>query len=64
METKDGLISRIGAVNWDCSLPPETYFGGYAARSCFKPTATSDPQALLLEYTGTNNRKGQISVVW
>ena len=33
METKDGLISRIGAVNWDCSLPPETYFGGYAARS-------------------------------
>ena len=39
-------------------------YGGYAARSCFKPTATSDPQALLLEYTGTNNRKGQISVVW
>ena len=39
-------------------------YGGYAARSCFKPTATSDPQALLLEYTGTNNRKGQIRVVW
>ena len=33
MEMKEGLISRIGAVNWDCSLPPETYFGGYAARS-------------------------------
>ncbi len=24
---------RIGAVNWDCSLPPETYFGYYQTRT-------------------------------
>ncbi len=24
---------RIGAVNWDCSLPPDTYFGYYQTRS-------------------------------
>ena len=24
---------RIGAVNWDCSLPPETYFGYYQTNS-------------------------------
>ena len=27
------LITRIGAVNWDCSLPATTFFGGYATRS-------------------------------
>ena len=26
-------ITRIGAVNWDCSLPSSTYFGKYATRS-------------------------------
>ena len=39
-------------------------YGGYAARSQFVPSATSDPQALLLDFTGTNGKAGQISVVW
>lgn len=39
-------------------------FGGYAARGLLTPKATSDPQALLLEFTGSNNKEGQIRVVW
>lgn len=39
-------------------------YGGYAARGLFKPTANSDPQALELEFAGTNNRRGRVSVVW
>lgn len=39
-------------------------YGGYAAASLYVPTAASDPQALQLEYTGTNSRPGRISVVW
>ncbi len=39
-------------------------YGGYAARSLLMPSATSDPQALELEYAGTNNRPGRIRVVW
>lgn len=25
--------TRIGVVNWDCSLPPDTFFGGYFSKS-------------------------------
>ena len=24
---------RVGAISWDCSLPPDTYFGFYQTRS-------------------------------
>lgn len=39
-------------------------YGGYAARGQFIPNATSDPQALLLGWTGSNRVDGQISVIW
>lgn len=39
-------------------------WGGYAAAGLFKPAATSCPQCLELEYTGSNDREGQIRVVW
>lgn len=39
-------------------------FGGYAANSLLLPKATSDPQCLVLEWTGTNNRPGSIRVAW
>lgn len=29
----NSMITRIGAVNWDCSLPSNTFFGYYATRS-------------------------------
>lgn len=39
-------------------------YGGYAARGLYLPKATSDPQALVLEYTGTNSRVGRMRMVW
>lgn len=39
-------------------------YGGYAARGQLLPTATGCPQALLLDFTGSNNSKGNISVIW
>ena len=39
-------------------------FGGYAARGLMLPKATSDPQALVLEWTGSNNRQGTIRTIW
>lgn len=39
-------------------------YGGYSARGQFIPSATSDPQALLLGWTGSNNKDGSISVIW
>lgn len=39
-------------------------YGGYAARGQLTPSATSDPQALLLDFTGSNSREGNISVIW
>lgn len=50
------LVSLV-ATSW-------TNYGGYAARGLMQPAATSDPQALLLEFAGTNNRDGQIRVIW
>ena len=39
-------------------------YGGYAAAGLMQPKVTSSPQALLLEFAGSNNRKGNISVIW
>ena len=39
-------------------------YGGYASRAQCIPTASCDPQALLLDFTGTNGKDGRISVVW
>lgn len=39
-------------------------YGGYGAAALYMPKSTSDPQALLLEYTGSNNKEGQIRVIW
>ncbi len=37
-------------------------YGGYAARGQYLPSATSDPQALLLDFTNSNRLTGSISV--
>lgn len=47
----------LTAVSW-------TKYGGYAARGMMTAAATSDPQALLLDYTGSNSKQGSIKVVW
>ena len=39
-------------------------YGGYAAAALYRPAATSSPQCLELEYTASNDREGQIRVVW
>lgn len=39
-------------------------YGGYAAAALYRPTVSSDPQHLELEFTGTNTRNGNIRVVW
>ena len=39
-------------------------YGGYAAAALYRPAATSQPQCLELEYTGSNDNPGQIRVVW
>ena len=38
--------------------------GGYALSGLYQPQATSRPQCLELEFTGTNNRRGEIRVTW
>lgn len=38
--------------------------GGYSLSGLYAPQATSRPQSLVLEYTGTNNRRGNIHVSW
>ena len=39
-------------------------FGGYAANGLLLPKATSDPQCLVLEWSGTNARNGSLKVAW
>lgn len=39
-------------------------FGGYAANGLLLPKATSDPQHLVLEFSGTNAKNGSIRVAW
>lgn len=38
--------------------------GGYELSGLYLPQAVSRPQCLELEYTGSNNRKGQLRVRW
>lgn len=39
-------------------------WGGYATAGLYKPVATSDPQCLELEFTGSNDKEGRIRVHW
>ena len=39
-------------------------YGGYAAAALYKPTATSCPQCLELEYVNSNDIEGQLRVIW
>ena len=39
-------------------------YGGYAAAGLLLPKATSDPQCLVLEFSNSNNRSGNIRVSW
>lgn len=39
-------------------------YGGYGAANLYLPKSTSDPQALVLEYTASNSIPGQIRVTW
>lgn len=50
-------IINMTATSW-------LQYGGYAARSLLLPGATSDPQCLVLEFAGTNKRRGSIRVAW
>lgn len=38
--------------------------GGYSLAGMMAPKATSDPQCLVLEFTGSNKKPGQIRVHW
>lgn len=39
-------------------------YGGYGAAAMYQPKTTSDPQHLVLEFSNSNNRRGEIRVVW
>ena len=39
-------------------------YGGYASEAMYLPQSTSDPQALVLEWTGSNNKAGTIRTIW
>lgn len=39
-------------------------YGGYAMSGLLLPKATGDPQCLVLEFAGTNNRRGSVRVSW
>ena len=38
--------------------------GGYSLAGMMTPKSTSDPQCLVLEFTGSNDKPGQIRVQW
>lgn len=52
-------IVSITAASW-------LRYGGYAAKGQYLPTASAadGPQALLLDFTGSNQQYGNIQVVW
>jgi hypothetical protein len=50
-------IVSITATPW---LAP----GGYSLRKMYLPQTHSDPQYLLLDFTGSNAKRGSIRVVW
>ena len=55
VKTRD--IVSLTAVSW-------LDYGGYAARALHMPQSTKTPQCLELEFTGTNDRSGNIRVIW
>lgn len=38
--------------------------GGYSLANCYVPQATSTPQCLELEFTGSNSKAGRIRTIW
>lgn len=63
----DIASGKLAYVNG--SLVTGTASGGggltlLATQSLYKPTATSDPQYLELEFANSNGRHGQMRVVW
>lgn len=48
---------RLTATSW-------LSYGGYGAANMYAPQSTSDPQHLVLEFSGSNSRPGELSVVW
>ena len=74
--THDGIIEKparlcfnnrnVVSVKHIVSMTATSWldYGGYAARGLYLPKATSDPQALVLEYTGTNAKRGHMRAMW
>ena len=50
-------LVNVCATSW---LDP----GGYSLAGMMTPKATSDPQCLVLEFTGSNGKQGNIRVNW
>lgn len=50
-------IVSITATSW-------LSYGGYGLAAMYMPKVTSDPQALELQFTGSNNSEGRIRVIW
>lgn len=50
-------IVSVTATSW-------LSYGGYGASAMYLPQATSDPQYLELEFTGSHNKEGRIRVGW
>ena len=59
--TKNNVVVKpmvsLTAVSW-------LSYSSYASQGLLLPKSVSDPQCLLLEYTGSNSEKGKISVSW
>lgn len=74
--THDGIVEKPARLVFSSSnrvlvkplvsLTATSWLGysGYAAAALYRPTATSCPQCLELEYAGTNNRDASIRVIW
>ena len=50
-------IVSVTATSW-------LNYGGYSAAGLMLPKATSDPQALVLEFTRSNRQEGKLRVAW
>ena len=61
LTTQNNVIVRplvsLTATSW-------LRYGGYGAAALYMPKATGNPQALLLEHSNSNNRRGDIKVIW
>ena len=60
--TSSNRVKTHNIVSLTCSSFLEP--GGYSLQNLYTPQATSLPQCLELEFTGTNRRDGQIRVIW